>query len=268
LYNAPGSLTSLQEGANLITTAFYTPRLQPCRISVKNTGSAPTSCADATTGNVMDLTYGFNYGTANNGNVQTIANNITAGRSQTFTYDELNRVTSALTQATSGTYCWRIRGQTGRFLLSCPRMARFPRIVAVNIPHNVAQRGDARQFILSGDAERSFAKKWKRPVCPRFSCPRFSRRRGTFTPTFPTIPSTPLIPPATFGTRWPAASLLRFTCRFSKETALPPAEKLTKAASADLRTPTQAQLTETTPTRAQTLRQYWRLSGIRGTISK
>jgi len=62
----------------------------------------------------------------------------------------------------------RIRGQTGRFLLLCPRMDQLPRIVAVNIPHNVAQRGDARRFILSGDAERLLAKKWKRPVCPRF----------------------------------------------------------------------------------------------------
>jgi RHS repeat-associated protein len=105
-YNAPGSLTSLQEGANLITTAFYTPRLQPCRISVKNTGSAPSSCADTTTGNVMDFTYGFNYGAADNGNVASIANNITNGRSQSFTYDELNRVSTALTQATSVTYCW------------------------------------------------------------------------------------------------------------------------------------------------------------------
>jgi hypothetical protein len=47
-------------------------------------------------------------------------------------------------------------------------MARLPRSVAVNTPHNVTQRGNARQFILSGDAERLVAKKWKRPVCPRF----------------------------------------------------------------------------------------------------
>ncbi|MFZ0821661.1 MAG: transposase [Candidatus Acidiferrales bacterium] len=33
-------------------------------------------------------------------------------------------------------------------------MARLPRIVAVNIAHHVTQRGNARQFILAGDAER------------------------------------------------------------------------------------------------------------------
>jgi hypothetical protein len=47
-------------------------------------------------------------------------------------------------------------------------MARIPRIVAVNIPHHVTQRGNAPQFILSGDTERLLAKKWKCPVCPRF----------------------------------------------------------------------------------------------------
>jgi hypothetical protein len=48
-----------------------------------------------------------------------------------------------------------IRGQTGRFLLSCPRMARPPRIAAINTPHHVTQRGDARKFTLSNGAEKS-----------------------------------------------------------------------------------------------------------------
>jgi len=33
-------------------------------------------------------------------------------------------------------------------------MARLARIVAVNVPHHVTQRGNARQFILTSDAER------------------------------------------------------------------------------------------------------------------
>ena len=108
-YNPAGALTSLQEGANLVSTMYYNNRLQPCRISVKNTGSAPSSCTDTTTGNVMDFTYGFNYGAADNGNVQSIANNITNGRSQSFTYDEINRVSTAKTTATSGTYSWGLQ---------------------------------------------------------------------------------------------------------------------------------------------------------------
>ena len=33
-------------------------------------------------------------------------------------------------------------------------MARLSRIVVVNTPHHVTQRGNARQFILASDAER------------------------------------------------------------------------------------------------------------------
>jgi REP element-mobilizing transposase RayT len=61
-------------------------------------------------------------------------------------------------------------GQTGRFLILEPGgrtggtdgtfsdtlsvMARLSRIVVVNIPHHVTQRGNARQFILADDDER------------------------------------------------------------------------------------------------------------------
>ena len=57
-------------------------------------------------GNVLDYTYGFNLGSANNGNVASIANNINTARSQSYTYDALNRVSTAQTVATSGTYAW------------------------------------------------------------------------------------------------------------------------------------------------------------------
>lgn len=33
-------------------------------------------------------------------------------------------------------------------------MARFARVVVVDVPHHVTQRGNARQVILSGDADR------------------------------------------------------------------------------------------------------------------
>jgi putative transposase len=33
-------------------------------------------------------------------------------------------------------------------------MARLNRIVVVNVPHHVTQRGNARQFLLAGDGER------------------------------------------------------------------------------------------------------------------
>jgi len=54
----------------------------------------------------MDFTYGFNSGSADNGNVASITNNINTARSQSYTYDELNRISVAQTTATSGTYSW------------------------------------------------------------------------------------------------------------------------------------------------------------------
>jgi len=33
-------------------------------------------------------------------------------------------------------------------------MARFARVIALDVPHHVTQRGNARQFILASDAER------------------------------------------------------------------------------------------------------------------
>jgi hypothetical protein len=45
-------------------------------------------------------------------------------------------------------------GTDGTFSDTLCVMARLFRIVVVNIPHHVTQRGNARQFILTCDAER------------------------------------------------------------------------------------------------------------------
>src|SRR5690348_6803159 len=43
---------------------------------------------------------------SDNGNVWQITNNLTSGRTQTFTYDYLNRILTGQSSATSGTSCW------------------------------------------------------------------------------------------------------------------------------------------------------------------
>jgi len=45
-------------------------------------------------------------GTANNGNVTAITNNRDTTRSQSFSYDSLNRISTAKTASTTGTTCW------------------------------------------------------------------------------------------------------------------------------------------------------------------
>jgi RHS repeat-associated protein len=75
----------------------FNSRLQPNEIK-----------ASASYGNAMDLTYNFVDPTSgkNAGHVYSITNNLNSARSQTFAYDQLNRILSAGTSATTGTYCW------------------------------------------------------------------------------------------------------------------------------------------------------------------
>ncbi len=106
LYSPAGALSSFTNGASIVSTYFYNNRLQPCRISVKNTGAAPASCTDAATGNALDFSYNFSLGASDNGNVTAITNNRDTTRSQSFTYDALNRIATAKTTSTTGTTCW------------------------------------------------------------------------------------------------------------------------------------------------------------------
>jgi len=108
-YAPTGALASLTNGAGVISTFFYNSRLQPCRISVKSSGLAPTSCSDPATSNILDFSYNFSVGTADNGNVTAITNNRDTTRSQNFAYDSLNRLFTAQTtstHATSPAHCW------------------------------------------------------------------------------------------------------------------------------------------------------------------
>ena len=113
-YAPQGGLSLLQNGGSLVSTMYYNLS-GPCRLSVKNSGSAPSSCAgvSGTTGNVLD----FNYGFAANGNVLAINNNRDTTRSQTFTYDALNRLATAAasTYAQSSTNCWGESFSTDRY---------------------------------------------------------------------------------------------------------------------------------------------------------
>jgi len=110
LYTPNGALSTLLNGANILSTWYYNSRQQPCRIAVNSSGTAPNVCTDTTdAGNVLDFTYGFNLGVSDNGNVADIANNGDTTRSQSFLYDTLNRLRTAQTNstyATSPNNCW------------------------------------------------------------------------------------------------------------------------------------------------------------------
>jgi RHS repeat-associated protein len=85
-------------GLNL--THSYNSRLQPNQFKASSTG-----------GNAIDITYGFvDPSTSKNaGHVYGMTNNLDSTRSQQFTYDQLNRITTAQTTSTytsSPAHCW------------------------------------------------------------------------------------------------------------------------------------------------------------------
>jgi RHS repeat-associated protein len=93
-----GQASSFTNGLNL--THIYNSRLQPQEFKVSSTA-----------GNAIDVTYNFvdPVTTKNAGHVNAITNNLDGTRSQSFTYDQLNRITGALTNSTystSPTHCW------------------------------------------------------------------------------------------------------------------------------------------------------------------
>jgi RHS repeat-associated protein len=99
-YAPQGGLASLLLGqsagfAGVNLSHTYNSRLQPARMRAWSTG-----------GNALDMTYGFNLGASDNGNVVSVTNNLDTTRSQNFTYDQLNRLKTAQTQSTTGANCW------------------------------------------------------------------------------------------------------------------------------------------------------------------
>jgi RHS repeat-associated protein len=88
IYDAAGQLTSLNHhrtssGGAYVRSIQFNNRLQPSVISATLNGNA-----------IQSLTYGYGAGGTNNGNILTITNGMNSTRSQTYTYDNLNRVAS------------------------------------------------------------------------------------------------------------------------------------------------------------------------------
>jgi RHS repeat-associated protein len=92
-YAPQGALATASYGTNLTFSASYNNRLLPSDLKGYNTSTSTT---------IFELKPAYNA----NGTVSSVANAVTPGRTQTFAYDYLNRITSASSTATSGTYCW------------------------------------------------------------------------------------------------------------------------------------------------------------------
>jgi RHS repeat-associated protein len=114
-YAAHGALLSVIQGqatgfGGYTLSQTYNNRLQPVTI----VGVSPSTI-------LLDFTYCFNKNIdlptgncaatpiINNGNVAQIKNNRNVNRTQNFTYDELNRILTAQSQAASGGDCWGLQ---------------------------------------------------------------------------------------------------------------------------------------------------------------
>jgi RHS repeat-associated protein len=109
-YAPQGSAAQLQDGTNLVSTYIYNDRLQPCWMYATTGAPLATNTACTATdpgpGNILDLQYTYNLGSGDNGNVIGIANKRDTTRSQSFAYDQVNRILSGQTSTTSGSNCW------------------------------------------------------------------------------------------------------------------------------------------------------------------
>jgi RHS repeat-associated protein len=101
-YAPPGELQTLTDGGVIYRAFSYNSRLQPLQVFY-GTNTPPTltgSTCPNTVGNIMHRVYAFNFGSSDNGNVMSIANCRDTTRTQSFTYDVLNRIASAQSSGT------------------------------------------------------------------------------------------------------------------------------------------------------------------------
>jgi len=97
-----GTVRNVLLGNGLTETSAYNNRLQRCRINVNSSGTALGTCTDAIpSGSVQDFNYGFNFGTADNGDVIGWTATGQQSFSRSYSYDQLNRLSTMSDSATN-----------------------------------------------------------------------------------------------------------------------------------------------------------------------
>jgi RHS repeat-associated protein len=101
-YNAAGEVTNLAYGDGMEETYGYNDRLQ-----------LHTLVAGSTSSPSLNLTY--DYGSADNGQIQGITDNITASQNTSYVYDELRRLKTAQTTDLFSPGTWKLRFKYDRY---------------------------------------------------------------------------------------------------------------------------------------------------------
>ena len=119
-YNAAGEVTSLAYGNGMEETYGYNDRLQ-----------LQTLVAGSTATPSLNLTY--DYGSADNGQIRGITDNITGSQSTSYTYDELGRLKTAQTTDLLSSGTWKLRFKYDRY---GNRLAEIPQGGTASMPLN------------------------------------------------------------------------------------------------------------------------------------
>jgi len=94
-------------GLKMSEVILYNTRMQPCWVYAPGNLTATSCTATYSTGQYIDLKYNWNLG-ADNGNLVGTTNDINASRSQSFSYDQVNRITNAGTLSACTANCWSL----------------------------------------------------------------------------------------------------------------------------------------------------------------
>jgi len=117
------SVVDATSSTNYVTNATYAPHRQLASAvhgqvnggftgitesyTYNNRLEIATHTASSSNGTVLSHTYSYDLGGgANNGTIASLTNNLNTGRTQSYTYDNMNRLASAQSQATAGADCW------------------------------------------------------------------------------------------------------------------------------------------------------------------
>jgi len=104
-YNANFSLAGFAFGNGVTATYGYaSDRLQTQSITYAKSGTT-----------LFSQTYTFNQSGANNGHITAITDNVDSGRSMTYTYDSLERLTTALSQGSTNYPQWGLSWTFDRY---------------------------------------------------------------------------------------------------------------------------------------------------------
>ena len=93
-YYPTGAMRQMTYGNGLTGTNVYNQRLQPCRGNLNFSGTGLQNCGDAIpAADVQDFSYGFNFGSGDNGNVASMTAVGKQSFNRSYSYDNLNRLT-------------------------------------------------------------------------------------------------------------------------------------------------------------------------------